>query len=162
MIITILLLCLADEGTLLAQTKNGFKGEKWGTSVTAMKKKFELKFIGSEQGKATYTSNVSSIGEAKLSDCAFLFYKDRFFRVLMHASDYTNSRRLLAILKQAYGEGSQPNKYSEQYLWRVDHTTIYYDELGSDKAWVTLHSNPIWEEMEAEEKSRVKKGIEDL
>ncbi len=148
---------------LYAQTKDGFKGRKWGTTFAEMQKEFDLRLIENGNTKF-YSSNVKSIGNAQLQQCAFCFYNGRFSDVIIITKGPINSRNLLAILKEAYGQPRQPNEYIEEYYWfNIGDTAIIYDENSiTGDANAHFFSRSIADEEEADNAQKSKKGVGEL
>lgn len=148
----------------LAQTQDGFKGHKWGTEFSLMSKEFDLKLVVKDGNTKYYSSNVAKIGNANLQECNFIFYKGRFYFVMIKTEGLVNSRNLLAILKEAYGPGYQSNEYIENYYWfHIGDSTIGYDENSiTGDASVFFRSDSIAAEEKADESQEAKKGVKDL
>lgn len=161
-LLAVLVLCFS---IVYAQTEDGFKGVKWGTHIDKVKTKFALKFRLIDDDEHTYSTNVKTVGGAKVRSCTFGFFQKRFSSVLVKTKDIDESRKLRASLNEAYGEGFQSNKYIETYVWtRVGggDTNIVYDEALDGSATVLFCSHLMQEEKKEHQAERAKQGVDDL
>jgi hypothetical protein len=166
-----IVLCLvALSSVVSAQTENGFRGYKWGTDVSEMRTQFALKLKEKGDDEEFYSSNVKTIGDARLKECLCVFYKKKFADVVIHTSGWVESKKLLEILKETYGPVSAIPGHPESRLWEGDELTLlgnetilsYDQDLGNGSATVLFRSRPISEQQKADKLGRVQKAKKDL
>ena len=133
----LLFLLLSGFPVARAQFDDGYLGNRWGTPLTLMEQKFELK-LSLQRGRAQqYRSNVETIGGVQLSSCDFEFTSGKFTGVILLTRDRANSHRLLALLRKTYGEGREDDTLG--YQWFNKRTHVSYDEGRDGDAYVYLY-----------------------
>jgi hypothetical protein len=136
----------------------GFRNIAWGTSFETVSKELTLE---QKDGDTVYYSRIGDsliIGDAKLKDITYTFYRGRFSGVLIRSiADPGISRIMTKTFKATFGEGSQPNEYMERYIWLgpiaiitldcndirntcdgiIRSTTIFNEERANEEAGAT-------------------------
>jgi hypothetical protein len=117
-------------------------------------------------GDTTYYTRPSddlTIGDARIKEMTYGFYKGQFYSVLLQTEGLINSRALLEVLRQAYGVGARPNQFMERYVWDGSRVLLYYDQKPiSDDAIALLQSVPLKHEKETDEKAKARQGVSGL
>jgi hypothetical protein len=140
--------------------KNGFRDMKFGDPPAE-----DMRLV-EDHGDTTYYTRPRDdlrIGNSQLSKMAYGFYRGRFYTALLSTEGLTNSRALLEVLRQAYGQGARPNRFMQRYYWEGARVTLVYDEnpLNHD-ATAVLSSVPLQSQKAAEDKVKAKKGVSGL
>ena len=127
--------------------KYGFREMKFETSLTSFKNLVKVQ----ENFYASTTENLT-LGNYKLSQIAYGFYKGRLFSIIIMTKGLTNSSGVLKILQQAYGTGYKDNEYLESYIWRGEKVKMTYEEnsITSD-ATIIMWSKKLWDLKTSEE-----------
>ena len=82
------------------------------------------------------------------------FYKDRLHAVRMTTQGTADSRALLAVLRQRYGPGAQPDPPVPRYVWQARDVRLSYREDARTRgAMVWWFSRPLWAEQKADQAS---------
>ena len=149
---------------ILGQTKDGFKGHKWGTSISEFS---ELKPVEVERSGNTvyYSTNISTLGGVEISSCTIGFYKGQFGTVMIKTKGYTRSQALLKLWQEAYGDGSQSNIYIEEYIWSFiggESRAYFVKNSATHDAVLMYWSLRIASQQDRDEKNAAKTGISDL
>ena len=127
-------LMLCPRHSAHAQVVDGFLQYRWGTPLTEMREKLELR-DGTQEGDAwQYACNIRSIGGADLEDCDLEFKGGTFSGVIITTSGPKNSHRFLDFLKALYGEGRREANVA--YQWLTPSTHISYDEDSAGDAYI--------------------------
>ncbi len=84
------------------------------------------------------TSDIKSIGEYQINDILYIFYHGKLMTIMIETKGYSNSRGILAMLQDMYGNGFKDNEYIEEYLWEGAKATVLYDENS------ITHDARIW------------------
>jgi hypothetical protein len=137
--------------------KNGFRDLTFGDPPTP-----DMQLTEESGDFRTYVRATDdlTIGEAHLQFIAYRFYKNRFGAAVVGTKGYANSVALLEVLRQAYGQGDQPNQFLHQYFWHGSRVWVSYDrKLIGDETIAVWRSLPLYRERQAEEKEKAKKGI---
>ncbi|MBI4546743.1 MAG: hypothetical protein HY707_02095 [Ignavibacteriae bacterium] len=159
----IIILFIKSTIAAFAQTTDGFKGFRWGTDFSLMKNKLGLILKETSGNSKLYTSNVTSIGEVKLTYCIFTFYKNKFSVVLMVTEGFWNIRNLLDILKEKYGDDYDEFELLDTYLWHLDGTTVGYIRDKTKKVATTyIRSDSLYQEIQNDKKKKAKEGAKDF
>jgi hypothetical protein len=100
------------------------------------------------------------IGAAEISYISYRFYKNRLSGVMLLTKGISNSRAMLGVLTEAYGPGSRPNAYIEEYLWSGSRVMAYFKGNAITRdATTALLSVPLQKEEEADNAMKAKKGV---
>lgn len=106
---------------------DGFRKIKWEEPIS--KYKGVMRLI---EGKGTPNkyyvrkNDKMSIGDVKLKNIGYGFYKDKFSGVVISTEkSVSNSTQLLNILEKKFGKAYQANKYIKEYYWSGQTATIY-------------------------------------
>jgi hypothetical protein len=140
--------------------RNGFRDLKFGDpplqGMRLVEDHGDMKYY-------TQPSDDLTIGNAKIKEISYGFYKGRLSTVLLQTDGLINSRALLEVLRQAYGSGSRPNRFMDRYLWDGSRVLLYYDEKPiSNDAIALFQSVPLRNEQTTDEKAKARKGASDL
>ncbi len=98
------------------------------------------------------------MGCAKVESAEYGFWQGRLSDVRVEFRGYDNYKCVLDTLKDRFGDGVQPNKSVERYVWVGGVTTIVlaYDQEGK-KGFLTLVSKGILNEQREWERAQAKK-----
>jgi hypothetical protein len=111
----------------------------------------------------TRPSDDLTIGGAKIKEISYGFYKGRLYSVLIETEGLLNSRALLEVLQQAYGTGSRPNRFMDEYMWDGSRVLLYYDQKPVTNEAITMfQSIPLKNEKTGDEKAKAWKGASGL
>jgi hypothetical protein len=140
--------------------RNGFRDLKFSDSPPQGMRVVE------DHGDTTYYTRPSddlTIGDARIKEMTYGFYKGQLYSVLLQTEGLINSHALLEVLRQAYGSGSRPNQFMDRYIWEGSRVVLYYDQKPiSDDAIAIFSSVPLKSEKEADEKAKARKGVSGL
>ncbi|MGB6120375.1 MAG: hypothetical protein WBG80_00575 [Bacteroidota bacterium] len=159
--LTSLVLTIVLSTSLLSQTKDGFKGYKWGTPVDKMKEEFALTLLTGDERDALYTSNVEKIGNADLFQCLFSFYKGRFSMITMVTLDSHSSKALLRIVQDAYGKAQLKDKSFHMWPNLFKDTEAKFG-MVDDMATFLLFSKTFQRQQKLDEEEAAKRGKDEL
>jgi hypothetical protein len=148
----------------------GFRGLKWGTNIKDVDDPNMILVEDAKEAKYYRRLNDKlSIGDAKLENVAYEFYKDRFSSVIIKAKGYTNFTALKDAVFAYYGEGKQTNEFIKAWMWssvfgnsnkdvgmRLD-----YNEF-SEETVVLMFYMPIVQEREADDAKKAKEAGKDF
>jgi hypothetical protein len=103
------------------------------------------------------------IGGAHMNQLTYGFYKNRMQSVMMKTKGIIDSRALLEVLRQAYGQAFQPNQFMEGYQWTGSKVILRYDENPITRdADVWFFSRPLLAEEKTDQTIKAKKGVNGL
>lgn len=137
---------------------NGFKDLKFGTDISECQ---GMKFDFAEKFGITHylrTDDYYKIGEATVVGIFYSFYKGKFKCV--EISEGNTSRRLLAVLQQAYGAGTPNGK--GQIIWLGQKVSAVYYNDGPSNFRFSMSSKPIEEQIKADQEAREKEAAKGL
>ncbi len=121
-----------------AQDTLDFVRYNWGTPLSIMQEHFDLKPVKEQGATARYSSNVSSLGEAGLSDCQFEFTEGKFSGIAATTPGKADSDRLLSWLKSRFGPGESKEPLGWQ--WFKGETHIWFDMAKAGEGWLYWYS----------------------
>jgi hypothetical protein len=138
----------------------GFRDLKFGDLLS-----YDMQMV--EEGGETIfyrrPSDDLTIGGAKVNGISYAYYQGRLYAVLVHTKGLVNSRALLDVLRQAYGSGSRPNQFSDNYYWEGSRVFLAYNENPiSHDATTLFRSIPLDNEKKSAEKAKARKGASGL
>jgi len=128
--------------------KYGFREAKFEMPFSSFKNLVEVE-------PCCYKSTTENfkLGEYTLDRVVYFFYKDQLSLIMIDTEGYINSRGFLKILQEAYGEGSQSNKYIEKYYWFGEKVIMSYDQNSiTDDATIFIRSRKLMDLEQADEK----------
>ena len=150
--------------TLFAQNskaldeKYGFREAKFETSFYLFKNLQEV-----EKSYYKSTTEDLKLGRYALDEIYYGFYKNQLSTIFIKTKGYINSKGILSILQQAYGQGSQDNQYIEEYMWFGDKVGMVYRQNSiTDGATVMMFSIKLMNSKEADEKQEAASAVKDL
>ncbi len=140
--------------------KYGFRtlrfGDPPGSTLKLVENDGDLKFYRASDQKLTF-------GDGQLSTLVFGYYKNQLFSVMMKTTGLTNSRAMMQVLESAYGPGSRPNEFLENRDWFGSRVLLYYKENSiTGNASATMSSLEIYEQMQADSKTKADKSANEL
>ncbi len=143
--------------------KDGFRDYKFGDTIT---KFTNLKLTEkSKDGKTAYynkTDDKLKIGESDVT-IDYVFYEGHFYEVFMETKGLSNSKGVLKVLNELYGNGYQDNQYIEKYLWFGSKVTLYYKENSvTNDAIISISSEPIRKKRKLDEELKIKEAKKDM
>jgi hypothetical protein len=95
----------------------GFRGLAWGTDITTVQTTMRLV---EDDGATKYylrSGDAQTMGGAKLKDLSYGFYKGKLKNVILQSAEYSDQALIDAFVAQ-FGEGSQPNQFMRDRIWR--------------------------------------------
>jgi hypothetical protein len=105
------------------------------------------------------TSDSLNVGDYDLKSIKYEFYKGKLSVIYLRTKGYTNSRGILAILKNLYGIPFQSNQYIEEYLWNGARVDLFYDENSiTNDALIMFGCKKIEGQKRQDEKQNQKKA----
>jgi hypothetical protein len=140
-VLTILLCLRALPDIGFSQTRDGFMGHPWGTPVATLAPAVGLKTGRAEGETILYRTAVSAIGDIPVEQCDVEFLGGRLAGVIVTTHGGENSRRLLSLITQEYGEGR--NTHPRARTWLSHTTRVLYDEDSVGDAYVYWYSTQL-------------------
>jgi hypothetical protein len=166
LLVVIMMLAIASRQTALAgsltdlDAKYGFRDLVFGSTLTK-----DMKLTEDDGDEKWYNRphDDLKIGAAVLKEISYGFYQNQLMSVLIHTTGFVNSRALLQVLTEAYGQGTQDNKFSEDYWWRGNRVRLVYRQNPiTDDATIIFTSYELSAKQKADEKAKAKKAAEGL
>jgi hypothetical protein len=120
-------ICLLSVNSFAFENEpDGFGGIKWGTDISKLHDMTHVRTDPSYGGVEFYTRQGDElrIGDAQLDKIEYAFWKGKFASVWIHSMGYANWLDLHDATIAQFGEGYQPHRYIEQYLWFGSSTMI--------------------------------------
>jgi len=141
---------------------DGFRGMKWGTSISELSD-FTLKDGKGETKIYVKKNDKMKIGDSDIDGISYVFYKDKFYGVMIRFRNITNFIGIKETCQQLYGSGYRPNRFMKNYLWHGSNVTVYlkYSEITKDGTLVYTDKN-IAQEKKADETVAAKQAADDL
>jgi len=139
--LTILLCLRALPDIGFCQTRDGFMGHPWGTTVATLALTVGLKTGRAEGETILYRTAVSAIGDIPVDLCDVEFLGGRLAGVIVTTRGLENSRRLLSLIAQEYGEGRSTHPRARTWLSHTTHVSYDEDSLGD--AYVYWYSTQM-------------------
>jgi hypothetical protein len=129
-LLTILLCLRALPDIGFCQTRDGFMGHPWGTPVATLAQNVGLKDGHAEGETLLYRTAASAIGEIPVDQCDVEFLGGRLAGVIVTTCGLENSRQLLSLIMQEYGEGRSTHPRARTWLSHTTHVSYDEDSLG--------------------------------
>jgi hypothetical protein len=140
---------------------DGFRGIKWGTDISGLQGMTHVRTDPSYGGVEFYTRKGDELrfGDVQLEKIAYAFWKGKFASVWIHSGGYANWYALHDAVFEKFGEGYQPHRFIEQYIWSGTSTAILlnYNEI-TKQGTLFMYSQTIAEQQEEYDKQKPKKG----
>jgi hypothetical protein len=115
---------------------DGFRGIKWGTDISTLKGMIHVRSAPRNSGVVFYRRKGDELrfGDAQLDKLEYAFWNGKFSSVWIHSVGYANWLDLHDATTAEFGEGYQPHRYIEQYLWYGSSTMILlqYNQIGRE------------------------------
>ena len=130
---------------------NGFGGAQLGEPVDAFDG-LELLSRRAARGTSLYTRSGAApkLGDARLDDVTYGFYRDRLYFVALFTSGRSNARAALAALQEAYGLGTAVPGEASEYIWHGERVTLHFrEDPVTEIGMVGFTSTAIDEQMKA-------------
>jgi hypothetical protein len=145
-----LLLVFAIPVSVEAQTEDGFRGFRWGTSVDGMIGELGLTPVAEGYGTSLYRSSITSVGGVELERCVLGFYNGKFYSFALMTNTSLDSHALLDLLKESFGPPVQVIKESDEYWWDelFDDSYAFFGMQGAEGGYFTMCSRSVMKEME--------------
>lgn len=108
--------------------KYGFREAEFETPLSSFK---NLKKVYEEpSGLIHYNSTNENLnlGNYVLDEIRYVFYKEQLAAVAINTKGESNSRGVLKILQDAYGNGYHVNEYIEEYDWFGEKVIMSYGQ----------------------------------
>lgn len=149
---------------------DGFRGLKWATNIKDVNDPNMIVF--EDHNKEKYYRRLNdklSIGDAKLENVDYVFYKDRFFGVMIEAKGYKNFTALKNAVFAYYGEGKQSKEITNLWAWlpalgnsdKDVRIFLTYNENGGETTLV-MNYIPIDQEKAADAAKKAKEASKDF
>jgi hypothetical protein len=142
-----------------AQAKPGFRDAEWNMSPQP-----GMVIHHVEQSVTFYSraTDKLTIGDARLASILYGYFNNHLYAVILHTENGQDTA-LLAVLKQSWGAGSQPNQFIESYLWPSGDTLAGYDRNQfTHVATVLIFSTVTYKQVAAANAAIAAKGKKDL
>jgi hypothetical protein len=148
----------------------GFRGLRWATNINDIDDPNIILIQDNNELKVyRRISDKLSIGDAKLEEITYIFYKDRFCGLTITAKGYTNFTALKDAVFAYYGEGKQENKYIKEWFWwpapgnsNKDIIMILKHNESSEATKLFMYYSPIIEEQKADDAKKAKEAGKDF
>jgi hypothetical protein len=143
---------------------NDFRGIAWGTNIASIQHEMTLTEEEGDSKCYARTNDKLSIGDAKVTDISYCFYKGRFYFAVINFSGITNYSFLKTTLFEKYGAGYQANQFMEDYTWGLGSTVtidLNYSEV-SGKGIIAYTQQEISQQKEADSKIKGKAAGKEL
>ena len=154
----IISVCAAIPVLAFQNEPDGFRGIKWGTNISKLPDMYLVE-DGGDLKYYTRPYDRMRIGDADIERITYGFYKNRFYRMEIRFSEFSNFTRLKATFFDQYGIGVKPHADLEDYWWvgSTVNILIGYNEI-TFKGAITILFRPINEEKATDDKQKAKKG----
>lgn len=142
----------------------GFRGVQWGTNIATVKQEMVLKEDDGDLKFYSRKKDKLSIGDAKISEIVYGFYKGQLYHVRVVFGGFANFSALKLTLFEKYGTVRPDNQFMEIYSWGTYSpvlTTLQYSEI-SNKGSFTHTQNKIAEQKAKDDKSKGRDAAKDL
>lgn len=138
--------------------KYGFREMKFEMPLSSLKNHVEV-----EKGFYKSTTENLKLGDYKLSEVVYSFYKGQLYVIMIETKGFENSSGVLKILQQAYGNGYQSNEYIERYVWFGEKVFMSYDQNSiTDDATIYMYCRKLSDLKDADEKKANSKAVDQL
>lgn len=149
-------LALAQESGL----KPGFRDMKWDMPPQPGMTKDHVENSVTYYARAT---DKLAIGDAGLAKILYGFFNNNRLYSVVIVTEKGQGDALLAVLKESWGKGTQPNQYIEKYLWRSGDTMGSYNvNRFTHIAEVMIFNRETLKEVGAADAAIAAKGKKDL
>lgn len=99
------------------------------------------------------TTEDLKLGNYKLSEVNYCFYKGQLSAITIDTKGYENSVGILKIFQVAYGKGTKSNEYIERYYWNGVKVLMLYEQNSiTNDAVIFIWCNKLNALKEADEK----------
>ena len=140
----------------------GFRDLKWGDDIKGITGMVLIDEDGDDKLYKRPTDDLF-IGEAQLHNIEYLFYKDRFWAVVIKIIGYSNFEALKNATDATFGIGYRSNKYIEEYFWFHEGITmgLQYNEFNKTGE-LHIINNALSNERENDKKEKAKEAYKDF
>jgi len=146
----------------------GFRGIAWGTNIKDIEG-MELVEPGLAMKFYKRANDKLAIGEARLTQISYGFYKDRFACVLILCAGQMDFAALKRAVFATYGDGQRPNEFMEEWYWGgpfpggvKDVAILLCYHAVARKGSLLLSYKPLGAERERHEEEAAKKAKQDF
>lgn len=150
--IVIGILVLSFSVNLHANENNlsGFGKIKWEESIKKYKSVMRLTSEIEKPRKFYVKENDEMFfGEVKLASISYIFYKDKFSSVVIHTERSAgNSKKILNIIKNKFGNPTYANKYTNKYRWENEFTNIALKCFASSHTCSIIYNSAVMSKLE--------------
>jgi len=141
---------------------DGFRGMKWGESLTELKKNKNFSYTGNDAGADIYSIKGDSlkIGNADIKSISYLFANGKFCGASVKTVGLANFERMKETVFVKYGSGAKPNRFMESYFWFDDKKTrmmLEYKEVAGN-GLLFMYSKETYDQEKLAEAEKAKKG----
>lgn len=144
--------------------KNGFRDMKFGSDISTFQNMKEVE-RSSDELSIYYikTDDKLKIGTGEVQKITYGFYKGKLYVVLIKINGLTNSRDVLLVMQELYGNGYKSNEYIEEYFWLGKKVTASYEENSvTSDATIIFSNEEITAQKEKDKKEANKKAKSDM
>lgn len=141
--------------------KNGFRDMVFGSEI--QKEQFIIVEDDNDTKLYSKINDNLQISDYELELINYGFYKDKLFCVYIKTKGYKNTRGVLGILQNAFGNGHQPNEYIEKYYWFGDKVALSFEQNSiTDNGTIIYFGKQILDMKKKDEIDKQKKAKENL
>ncbi len=112
------------------QVRDGILGHPWGTPVASVAQPLELHTVRMEGDLVFYATGLHELGDTPIDCCEVEFVSGSLAGVIVTTRGADNSRRLLSLLHNEYGEGTARNAMAHTWMTPETHVAFDLDNLG--------------------------------
>jgi len=124
--IAFFVLCLSIVTICFAGSEpRSFRGISWGGDFKTVASEMELIKDDGDSKSYKRKNEKLLIDKIELTSITYIFYKDRFFAVMIFCKGGSNAEQLISIFDKKYGVGAQGDKYKPRDLiWEFPNIEI--------------------------------------
>jgi len=106
------------------------------------------------------TTDNLTIGDYQLQSIIYGYYKGQLDYIQINTMGYTNSRGVLAMLQDLFGNGFKDNEYIEEYAWFGSKVTLLYDENSISNNAHVYFSDKKLDAIQGNDEKKMQKNAE--
>ena len=146
---------------------DGFRGIKWGTKLETLKGMTKVRKQSDKNSTFCFKNNENlQIGNAQLTEIGYVFWRDKFYAVIVKTEGYSNWSHLKDAAFAKFGKGNQKNKQIEGYKWGSFPNgktiiVLHYNQLPKVGTFV-MFGVKVMKEQKQFDKQKAKEGATDF
>jgi hypothetical protein len=141
---------------------DGFRGIKWGTNIARLPG-MELVKNGGAEKYYVRPDDKLKIGDAVIEKITYGFYRDEFFKVMIHFKGLMNYMHMKETLTGLYGDGEHVSFGKSLYTWTGSKVLVVIEFNGTLNEGEVLYTyKPVMEKLTKETGAKPPKGAGDL